>query len=85
MKPAVPQSIDFEFPPEVGTVMMSRGQRYEVNDLRAHTRQDGSETTLIVWISHCARCGEPFEFASPLKSKWPNRRCTECASPGRRA
>ncbi len=83
MKVSAPQSIDFDVVPEVGMVVMFHGQRYAMTGVRPHTRQDGSETTLIVWSTHCARCGDPFELATTARCS-PNRRCGDCAAAGRR-
>lgn len=81
MKTAAPQSIDFDVIPEIGTVVMFHGQRYEMVVARSYTRRDGSETTLIIWSTHCARCGDPMEVSTTLKSA-VNRRCPECAQKG---
>jgi hypothetical protein len=76
--------IDFSAPPEPGTVLLWKGQRYEVEGCEDHRRSEGSLIVLIRWRTHCADCGRPAVFRSPLRSQWPNRRCTECAKPGRR-
>lgn len=81
MKSAAPQTIDFEFPPEVGTVVMFHGQRYELVGTKPYVRKDGTASTLIVWSTHCARCADPMECTTPIKG-WPNRRCPDCAQKG---
>lgn len=85
MKPQAPQSIEFEFPPPVGTIVMFRGQRYEMVGTAPHTRRDGSEITLLRWASHCARCGDAMEAKTVVNGGSPNRRCDECKAPGVRA
>ncbi len=85
MKPQAPQSVDFEFAPPAGTVVMFRGQRYEMIGTEPYTRRDGEETTLLRWASHCARCADPMEVKSAIRTKWLNRRCDECKAPGIRA
>jgi hypothetical protein len=61
-------------------------QVYELARTEPHIRRDGTETELAVWQSHCAQCGEPFEFRAPSKaSKFePNRRCAKHKRPGAR-
>lgn len=81
MKSAAPQSIDFDEIPEIGTVVMYHGQRYEMVGVKPYTRRDGSRTTLIRWTSHCARCADPMEVSTTTKSS-PNRRCPECTQKG---
>jgi hypothetical protein len=39
-----------------------RGQVYECVSVRPYVRKDGVEVQLASWRSHCATCGEPFEF-----------------------
>ena len=63
-----------------------RGQRYLNIGTRDYRRSDGSLTTLQVWQSHCAECGEAFEFATPSRARRfePNRRCRKHKRPGQR-
>lgn len=71
----------------IGEVKMHQGQRYVCSGFRPHTKRDGSATTLAVWQSHCAECGELFEFTAPtrtLRPFMPNRRCADHKRPGRR-
>lgn len=84
MKPnrTVVHSINFRILPPLDTVLMWEGQRYVVVGSFLHTCQDGSRTPLIRWRSHCAECGEPFECATSLKAKNPNRRCDKHQRPG---
>lgn len=81
MKPAAPQSIDFDEIPEIGTVVMYHGQRYEMVGVKPYQRRDGSMTTLVRWATHCARCADPIEVTTTIKSS-PSRRCTDCAQKG---
>lgn len=78
-------AVNFVRPPEVGSVVVSGGQRYELISDEPHTRRDGSATTLLRWKSECAKCRTEFEFRTPLKQDWLNRRCAKCARPGRKA
>ncbi len=82
-KPIVVRTINFRQPPPTGTILMKEGQRYEVKALEPHTRKDGSKTTLIVWQSHCAETGHPFEIRTGLKCKYVNRRCKQHGKPGK--
>ena len=77
----VPQSIDFDAVPFVGTVVMLKGQRYELVRLEPYIRKDGTLSTLLIWSSRCPVCDDPFEVKSALKGE-PNRRCPEHRSPG---
>ncbi len=85
MKSAAPQSVDFEFPPAAGQVVMFHGQRYELTGVEPTIRRDAAGATLLVWRSHCANCADPFETRTGLVSKALSRRCVECKSPGIRA
>lgn len=82
--PKVARKIDFTTPPEIGTVLMREGQRYELLRQKPHVRKDGQPTILLVWRSHCADCGGVFEIMTGLISKGCiNRRCPKHHSPGR--
>jgi hypothetical protein len=61
-----------------------RGQHYELMRQDPYTRRDGTLTTLAVWRSHCAQCGDSFELRTPVKSSKfvPNRRCQAHKRPG---
>jgi hypothetical protein len=63
------------------------GQHYELVRRDPYTRRDGTLSTLAVWRSHCAQCGEPFELRTPANSSKfvPNRRCQAHKRPGVRA
>ena len=60
------------------------GQHYRLAGERQHIRRDGALTTLAIWRSHCATCGEPFEFLLPVKATkfMPSRRCRMHKKPG---
>ena len=60
------------------------GQTYRRVGHKPYTRRDGVGVTLDVWQSHCATCGQLFEFAaSPNcdRAKF-NRRCQAHKQPG---
>jgi hypothetical protein len=81
-KPRVVHAIDFRILPLPDTVLMLDGQRYVATGSRLHRKPDGTDVPLIVWRSHCAECGMPFECTTTLKGSHPNRRCLEHHSPG---
>ena len=82
-KPLVVKTIDFSVSPDEGTILIHDGQRYRVAGIKPHVRKGGTRTTLIIWQSHCAECGQPFEFTTPLKTRYPSRRCKQHSKPGR--
>jgi hypothetical protein len=62
-----------------------KGQRYERVDTVTHVKLDGTAMPLQVWRSHCATCGEEFEFMTTTRRhnlRWPRRRCQEHRRPG---
>ena len=63
-----------------------RGQTYAMAGRSEHQRRDGSMTTLLQCVSHCAECGKPFTFKTPAASAnfEPNRRCHKHKRPGHR-
>lgn len=83
-RPEAPQSIDFDEPPPVGTVVMFHGQRYEAIETEPYITKAGHEVTLIVWASHCARCAHPMTVKTTSKAKYVPRRCELCRQPGKR-
>lgn len=86
MKPRdVVHALEFACPPEIGTVLLREGQRYELLEVRPHVRRDGKPTWLLVWQSHCAECDRAFEVITGLKAPLGNinRRCPTHHSPGR--
>ena len=78
----VVHAINFRTLPLPDTVLMLEGQRYVAIGSRLHRKPDGTDVPLIVWRSHCAECGMPFECSTTLKGSHPNRRCPEHQSPG---
>jgi hypothetical protein len=65
----------------IGAFRMWQGQRYECVSVRPYIRRDGIEVQLGTWRSHCATCGEPFEYDLNVEA-WdragfsgPARRC----------
>src|SRR5690606_11647462 len=86
MKPRdVVHALEFACPPEIGTVLLREGQRYELLEIRPHVRRDGKPTWLLVWQSHCAECDRAFEVITGIKAPVGNinRRCPTHHSPGR--
>jgi len=81
-KNRVVRKVDFYSQPEIGTILMKEGQRYELVAHEPHVRADGRQTTLLVWQSHCAETGHPFEIKTGLKVKYINRRCKQHSKPG---
>jgi hypothetical protein len=70
--------------PKSETTRTHKGQIYVYDRTEPHTRIDGSSTFLTVWKSHCAECGEPFEFRTTASARrfQPNRRCQKHKRPG---
>jgi hypothetical protein len=69
--------------------MMERehyGQRFALLGTVPHRRVDGTWTSLARWQGWCARCGERFEFTTPVAATkfQPNRRCAKHKRPGQR-
>lgn len=60
------------------------GQAYWKGEQVAHTKLDGSKTTLQRWKSFCAECGVAFTFTTPMEEpKYLSRRCSEHAARGK--
>ena len=74
-KPRVVQAIKFRILPALDTVLMFEGQRYLAVGSKLHTNAKGALVPLIEWRSHCATCGDPFNFFTKLQASHPNRRC----------
>jgi hypothetical protein len=79
----VVHKINFRVLPLSGTVLMHEGQRYVAVGSDLHKRHDGQIVPIILWESHCAECGGPFECWSGLRSGTLNRRCPQHHAPGR--
>ncbi len=74
--------VEFNTPPPVGLSLKINGQDYSLLAITPHDKQDGTKTTLLVWLSQCSVCGEDFEFRSPGRSLPENRRCCSHRRPG---
>lgn len=75
--------IAFDSIPTVGTTVSIDGQVYEVRGTEPHTKQDGSETVLLVLETLCADCGQAMVARSTLRSNGYSRRCSDCAKVGK--
>jgi hypothetical protein len=67
------------------TTKIYKDQHYELVGHEPYTRvSDGSKTSLIVWRSVCATCGQPFVTRTPIRAKsfTPGRRCDLHKQPG---
>lgn len=76
--PRALQSFDFDFPPDLGTVVMFHGQRYVMAGMGTITRRDGPDLEAALWETHCARCGGPFIAKMTLIASGGTRRCEVC-------
>ncbi|WP_293462991.1 hypothetical protein, partial [Phenylobacterium sp.] len=81
--PLVVREIDFVEPPPVGSVLLWKGQRFELAGSEPYVRRDGDESVLLTWSTYCAECAAPITVRSPLRSTGVSRRCAACAAPGR--
>ncbi|WP_290898007.1 hypothetical protein [Hoeflea sp.] len=77
------RKIDFRVLPVPGTVLMHEAQRYVVVGSDLHINREGKTIPIILWQSHCAECGAPFECSSGLRSGSLNRRCPNHHAPGK--
>ena len=74
----------------IGEVRMFRGQRYECGAIEPYTRKDGVQSSVALWATHCATCGQPFTVTMAVGQwDWPNfkgptRRCRKHAKSGSR-
>lgn len=73
----------FDHPPSIGTVILLDEQPFELSRTQPHIRLDGQRTTLLVWQTECAGCGDTIEVASPMKTNGLSRRCPSCRKPGK--
>lgn len=81
----IAKSFDFDAVPFIGQRVVHRGQLHELVRVEPHLKRDGEATSLLVWSSLCAQCGEPFEWRSPVRTEWPTKRCEAHRKPGRQA
>lgn len=79
----VVEKFGFGAPPAIGSIFDYRGQIYTFTGTVPYVRQDGVTIELLGWLSHCARCGEPFNFTSTPTGGF-NRRCQIHKAAGRR-
>jgi hypothetical protein len=70
----------------MATEKVCNGQVYVSVGEEPYERKDGTMTTLTIWRSNCAACGEPFDVKiSSAASKFiANRRCEKHKRPGLR-
>jgi len=61
-----------------GKIRDHKGQRYVCVAIEPYVRRDGALSCVAVWHSHCADCGDAFEFRSTKRfvKFQPNRRCS---------
>ena len=56
------------------------GQLYARIGSRSHKKQNGTNTQLTMWRTHCADCGKLFELTTPqIIPKYITRRCAKHA------
>jgi hypothetical protein len=74
----------------IGEVRMFNGQRYECEAIEPYTRKDGVQSSVALWATRCATCGQPFT-AKMSVGHWdhpaftgPVRRCREHSKRGSR-
>jgi hypothetical protein len=73
----------------IGEVRMFQGQRYECEAIEPYTRKDGAQSSIALWGTHCATCGQPFTAKMAIGQwDWPSfsgpiRRCRDHAKSGR--
>lgn len=75
--------IKLAVPTEIGTVLKLDDQEYELSRFEPYTRDDGRQSTLLVWETTCPSCAEAFLVKSTLTVRWLVRRCVDCAKPGK--
>lgn len=71
--------------PEPGYQADYKGQVYVAAGSESYVSKKGNTVPLVVWSSHCATCGRPFQFRSTLRATYPSRRCGEHHKPGARS
>jgi len=78
-----PKKDDFSAPigktyqraPAIGSVIMSRNQKFEVFRCDKDQGSDGRPRMVITWESSCAKCGDFFYQETDLKIDGFQRRC----------
>jgi hypothetical protein len=74
----------FDTVPPLETVLTYDGQKYRLSAIEPHQRQDGSWTSLLVWVTFCPRCEAPVVVRTSLSMHSLNRRCERHKRPGSR-
>lgn len=69
--------------PRLGGVMLVDGQSFELFEIQAFRRNDGSTGKLLGWRSNCPHCGAEFKTTSVLGGHSPTRRCRVHRRPGK--
>lgn len=54
--------VKFDGQPATGTAISSKGQRYEIVEVKPYRRTDGEGSWIITWQVPCAACGAPVKF-----------------------
>lgn len=64
--------------------IIKSGQLYRVVGFKPYTKRDGTQIELVRFVSHCADCGQTFEFGLPQGANdfTPCRRCDKHKKPG---
>ena len=69
---------------EIGDAVFLDEQEYRLVREEAYRRQDGQESTVLVWTTDCPGCGAAFEVKTARSfSTSPVRRCANCRKPGK--
>lgn len=79
----MPVEYSFSEAPPLGTKHERYGNRYELVEIRPHTRRDGTPSAILTWQGDCADCGVPFLQTQGLTTNSLNRRCDYCKNPTR--
>ena len=82
--PVFVKEIAFQSSPSLGSVYMKEGQRYECVGVEGYQREDGQQSALLCWKTHCPECGAAFIAKTPLRHKGISRRCPKHRAPGRK-
>lgn len=76
---ALKMTVSFAEVPAPGSVSFTwDGQDYQLVGSEPHTRQDGSETTLLLWSTNCQACGVEMTTMTPMTmTNSPRRKCDD--------
>lgn len=69
--------ITFTEIPPIGLAIALNEQRYDLVAIEPYTRLDGQETSLLVWLTECATCGQGCSIKSSARQLPSVRRCEE--------